>query len=145
VNTFIEELHMTQEDNPAERHTQECQSSTPIPACIRSVRAQFCRPGDKDKDRDTQQINDNDTDSADEDTQTVAAEINLSVQGIHQLRYSESAEDCIGCPRICSSHNIDTQDSQTQCQPTLNVHLFAVLMVIGDKFICARDPPAKIF
>jgi hypothetical protein len=79
VNTFIEELHTTQEDNPAECHTQECQSSTPIPARIRSMRAQHRRPRDKDKDRDTEQISDNDTDSTDEDTQTVAAEINSSV------------------------------------------------------------------
>jgi hypothetical protein len=117
----------------------------PIPVCICSAHPQHRRPGDKDKDRDTERIKDNDTENADEDTQTVAVEINLSAQGIHQLRYSESAEDCIRCPRICSSHNIDTQDSQTQCQLTLNVHLFAVLMVIRNKFISARDPPPKIF
>jgi hypothetical protein len=46
------------------------------------------------------------------------------------VSFSELVEDCIGCPSICPSHNIDTQDSRTHHEPTLNLRLFAVLMAV---------------
>jgi hypothetical protein len=43
----------------------------------------------------------------------MVVKIDLYVQRIHHLRYSELVEDCNGCPSICTSHNIDTQDRPT--------------------------------